>query len=190
MGTSISQMSAKTLGWGIVQQVYKSDSFTVERAVCEIWRAATSETSNLKEQLASPIVNAIEEIALTKGNPSEIASEVEKTITFSGNANFACELARLAAIKAAVAPLEQRRSIFREKLFAEASNYLISRDISGYVGKEFRSTTISEMITFKRLTLESTSSIVRKSLSEMNRKNSWNDVVDEIVNNLRKRPTQ
>ncbi|MBX3150298.1 hypothetical protein KF728_09140 [Candidatus Obscuribacterales bacterium] len=184
MGTSVSQMSPRTRGWNIVQTVYTTESIGVERAVTEIWRAATGEATNLATQLASPIVARIEQIASTSGSPTEIAMRVEMEIASSGSANFACEVARLAAIKTAQAPVESRQTLFREKLFAEASSYFVSRDISGFVGQNFRNQNVSEMVEFKQKAMESTTVSVRKS-SEQLKKASWSEYVAGIVDDLR-----
>lgn len=185
MGTSVSQMSPRTRGWNIVQAVYTTKTIGTERAVTEIWRAATSEKTNLATQLASPIVEKIGQIAAMTGSPAEIAMRVEMEIASSGHANFACEIARIAAIKAAQAPVESRQTEFREKLFAEASNYFVSRDVSGFIGHAYRNKDVSEMVEFKRTAMESTTASVRKSAAELKKQTSWSDYVTGVVDDLR-----
>lgn len=188
MGTSVSQMSPRTRGWTIVQTVYTSDSIGMERAITEIWRAATGEATNLATQLASPIVARIDQIAASSGSPTEIAMRVEMEIASSGQVNFACDVARLAAIKAAQFPVEARQSVFREKLFAESSNYFVARDISGFVGQSFRNKTVSEMVEFKQKAMESTTASVRKSSEQMKTTESWSEYVTGVVDELRGKP--
>lgn len=189
MGTSVSQMSPRTRGWNIVQTIYKTQTIPIERAVKEIWRAAETENNNLAGQLAAPLVEQIGLIASGGGSPVEVAAKIDSFIAESGHSNFGCELARLAAIKAAQVPSERRNSEFRERLFTEASNYLISRDISGFVGDNFRNKNISDLVEFKEQAKASTINAARRTI-ESSSVTTWSDYVKSVVEILRGKSEQ
>ncbi len=187
MGTSVSHPSPKTRNWEAAQATYKSDSFPVERVLREIWRAATNqESGNLSEQLSAPIVNRLREIVGKSGTSIEIASAINREIALSRQNSLGVEIARRAALQCLNA--QNKSQTFIERLFAEASNYLVSRDLSGFVGSEFRNKNVADSISFKQaITLAAVQSVKSVETSSGFNENNWREYTGRVIKQLTER---
>lgn len=184
MGTSVSQPSPKTRNWEAAQATYKSDDFPVERVLSEIWRAATNqEAGNLSEQLSAPIVNRLREIVGRSGTAVEIASAVNREIALSRQNSLGVEIARRAALQSLNA--QNKSQTFNERLFAEASNYLLSRDLSGFIGSEFRNKNVTDSIHFKQaITNAAVQSVKTIETSSSISENQWREYTGTVIKQL------
>lgn len=149
MGTSINQRSPATPNWRAATTAYTNDAVSIERAVQEIWRAATNQpTGDLSRDLAAPIVAECLKIAITAASREEAAISASRTVAASGQASLAADIAQRAVIQS-FRSQRDRSAAFTTALFAEAGNYLVSRDLPGYVGAGGRARTVSDSIAFK-----------------------------------------
>lgn len=147
MGTSVSHPSPATLGWQAVAACYRNDSVPAERAVNEIWRAAQHESSPIVDDLFSNAVFICQEAVRVSNNPS-IAVKKATTEIFAQQGNSViAEIARRSIPIAFHAPDKLRG--WQSTFFEQVTDYLMSRDISGYIGKNYRNKTISELSLFK-----------------------------------------
>lgn len=187
MGTSVSHPSPKTLNWEAAQATYKSDNFPVERVLREIWRAATNqESGNLSEQLSAPIVNRLRDIVGQTGTKIEIASAINKEISLSRQNSLGVEIARRAAIQCLNS--QNRTQSFNERLFAEASNYLVSRDLSGFVGSQFRNKNVGDSISFKQaITNAAVQTVKAVDTSSSGNENQWRIYTNAVIKQLTER---
>jgi hypothetical protein len=187
MGTSVSHPSPKTRNWEAAQATYKSDDFPVERVLREIWRAATNqESGNLAEQLSAPIINRLREITEKGGTTLEVASAINREIALSRQNSLGVEIARRAALQSINA--QNRSQAFNERLFAEASNYLVSRDLSGFVGSEFRNKNVTDSIQFKQAVTNAAIQTVKavetsSTVSESN----WGEYTSAVIKQITER---
>ncbi|OZC01135.1 hypothetical protein BSZ36_18610 [Rubricoccus marinus] len=135
--------------WKVVDRVYESERFPVERAAQELWRAATSQPSgDIAAGLASDVVAACLDVALNAGSRSEASASAGLAVAFSGEASLAADIARRAAVRSVGA--EGDRALgFARALFSEASNYLVSRDLPGFVGPSGRAQTVGQAVELK-----------------------------------------
>lgn len=149
MGTSVSQRSPDTHNWRAVSASYLSDNFTVERINQEIWRAATNQpTGNLPMSMSEPIIAECLATVMDSSSAEEAARNITRLIAVSGETNLASDIARRAAVTSFLEP-GNRRTNFIRSLFSEAVDYLVSRDLSGYVGQGDRIRDVSSSIVFK-----------------------------------------
>jgi hypothetical protein len=187
LGTSISHHSLSTNSWRAVAATYKSQSITTERVVQEIWRAATNQPSgNLKADLCAPIIARCLEVTLEAKSPTEAYHNTSKMIALSGPSTLATDMAKRAAVNSFLKP-ENRRLSFAGSLFSEAVNYLIARDLSGYVGRGDRIKNVSDAILFKKSIREQVEAIVSKHAipSGVEREyDKWKAYVESVVSTL------
>lgn len=137
MGTSVNQRSPDTTNWRIVQRAYEDPNVPAERALREIWRAATNqEQGDLAAQLGEPAIAAFAGIAANASSPAEASREAGRLIAETKCASLAADIARRAAVQSA--GRENASEAFSQQLFAEATNYLVSRDLPGHIGANDR----------------------------------------------------
>lgn len=187
MGTSINQRSPHTPNWRAASTAYTSRAISIDRAVQEIWRAATNQPAgDLAEDLSKSIVSDCFRIAVTASSRDEAIRQATMAIAFSGQASLAADIAQRAVVQCFRAP-EDRAGAFTRALFAEAGNYLVSRDLPGYVGPEGRAHTVSEAIHFK----SEIKSQIAARVAEVPRPaevagRGWQDYVSRVVDLLKR----
>lgn len=187
MGTSVSQPSPSTRNWEAAQSTYKSDMFPADRVLQEIWRAATNQDEgNIAVQLSAPIVNRLREIAVQGGTLIEVASAINREIALSRQNSLGVEIARRAALQCLSS--ENRSQAFNERLFAEASNYLVSRDLSGFVGSEFRNKTVSDSLRFKQsITEAAVNSVSSVTVAQGTTEAQWREYTSAVIQRFREK---
>jgi hypothetical protein len=149
MGTSVSQPSPQTPNWNAVATTYINDTVPVDRVVDEIWRAATNQPiGNLSEDLGSPTIAECLKIAQTATSREQALHDARRAIVRSRQPSLATEIAQRAIVES-FASTEERTVAFTQALFSQAGNYLVSRDLPGYVGLSERTRTVSDTITLK-----------------------------------------
>jgi hypothetical protein len=147
MGTSVSHPSPTTLGWQAVAACYRNDSVPAERAVNEIWRAAQHESSPIVNDLFSNAVFLCQEAVRVSKNASAALKKATADIFKQQGNSIIAEIARRSIPIAFHAP--DKLSGWQATFFAQVTDYLMSRDISGYIGKDYRNKTVSELALFK-----------------------------------------
>jgi hypothetical protein len=187
MGTSVSQPSPATRNWEAAQSTYKSDIFPADRVLQEIWRAATNQDEgNIATQLAAPIVNRLREIVQQGGKPIEVASAINREIALSRQNSLGVEIARRAALQSL--STENRNQAFSERLFAEASNYLVSRDLSGFIGSEFRNKMVSDSLRFKQSVADAAvQSVNSVTASQGTTETQWREYIAAVIQQFKER---
>lgn len=150
MGTSLSQGSPGTTNWNAVAATYRSEAVPVDRVVQEVWRAAQSEIeTDWQALLGAPIIATCLDIAVRSETPSQALTVASREIARARESSLATEVAKRAIVQSFAG--EDRPLRFVQALFAEASNYLVSRDLPAYVGSAGRNRTIEDAIHFKDL---------------------------------------
>ena len=184
MGTSVNQSSANSPSWAVAQAGYKGN-IPIDRVVQEIWRAATHpKEGDLARLLAQPIVARIGQIAFGANSPDQVASATNREITRSKAASLASDIAQRAAIQCVLG--ENRAQIYGERVFAEACNYLLSRDLPGFVGGTNRNRTVADSLAFKRSILDSTTRAVQTAgRPDFSTERTWRRYVEAVLTHLR-----
>jgi hypothetical protein len=187
MGTSTSQRSPSTPNWHAVATAYTSSTIPVPRVVQELWRAATNQpTGDLASDLGTPIVAQCLTIALGAASREEALYSASREVARSGQASLAADIAQRAMAQSFRSG-EDRTSTFVQSLFAEAGNYLVSRDLPGYVGVGERLHTISDAIAFKNEVRQQIIETVRSVPTPagiVSQPSVWTDYVARVVSRL------
>lgn len=190
MGTSVNQRSPDTPSWKIVQRAYEDPTITPERNLQEIWRAATNQQGNdLGRQLSGDIVRDLAQVAVTAGSAAEAGQIATHLIADSKGASLGADLARRAAMQAA--GREFAGDFFLQRLFAEATAYLVSRDLPGHISEGKRLPTVSAAREYRQqLTLMAASvaqAAPRVDLGAVTSR-GWSDYVANVLTLLKESP--
>lgn len=163
MGTSVNQRSPSTPNWNAALTAYETESIPIERAVQEIWRAATNQPEgNLAVDLGAPIIAECLRITEGANSREQALRDVRRTVALSGQTSLAADIAQR-AVTQSFTKLQDRTTAFVESLFAEAGNYLVSRDLPGYIGRDQRTKTVSEAIGLKSAVQAETVKVIRET---------------------------
>jgi hypothetical protein len=145
-----------------------------------MWRAAT----DLQAQLQDPRIGRILEASLTKSNSSEVSYVVARETSQLGSPTLALEIAKRAAVQSVGA--SDRTSAFVQNLFAEASNYIVSRDLPGNVGLGNRTVDVSQAVALKSDLVQRTKDAV-SAIATARASARWSEVAGQIVKKLSER---
>jgi hypothetical protein len=154
MGTSISHASPRTANWRAVGAIYESEAIPADRAARELWRAATNQSvGNLAVDLSHPVVATCAQIVRDVPSRADAVARVRQTLALSGVASLATDIAQRAAVSCFAAPGD-RVGAFVQSLVGEATNYLVSRDLPGHIGRSSRLGTVPDAMSFKAQVLD------------------------------------
>jgi hypothetical protein len=189
VGTSVNQRSPDTLNWRAAHAAYEDPSVPPDRVLQEIWRAASNQPEgDLAAMLGEPIVARLRDIAAQGRTPLEVATAVSREIAQSKQASLAADIARRAAVQAAGTPDPART--YSERVFAEASNYLLSRDLPGYVGEVGRNPTVADSYQFKQSVLNAAVEAVRQVGTPLvPTAEAWRNHAAAVIDSFKKRAT-
>lgn len=186
MGTSVSQRSPSTPNWRVVEKGYIRDDIPIERITQELWRAAINQPEgNLLRDLSEPIIAQCIQIVERANTRNEALNNIRHEISKSGQVSLATEIAQRAAVQAFLST-EDRTNAFVHSLFSEAGNYLVSRDISGFIGLG-RLSSVSDAIAFKKDVKQRISVMVkevRPPSRDFTNPGVWKEYSGRIVNHL------
>ena len=184
MGTSVSQRSPDTLNWRAAQATYEDSGIPIDRVLQEVWRAATSQDGEaFRAMLNEPIVYRLRDIAINARTPGEAARLASRAIAESKQTSLVADIALRAAVQSAASTTKAQA--YSERLFAEASNYLLSRDLPGFVGTG-RNSTVAESVRFKASVLHAASEAVRQvGIPKTSTPGAWQKHAADVVNRLR-----
>ena len=184
MGTSVNQSSPRTLNWKAAQAGYRDPSVSVNRIASEVWRAALNqETGNIAQLLSQPIVARIGALVAESSSSMDLARKSAFEIARSKQSSLATELARRACIQ--VAGARDGPAAFTARLFAEATAYLVSRDLPGFVGLG-RLHDVAQSTTFKSSLSQYAAEVATRAKhpSQLTERN-WPDHVKNVIRLLR-----
>jgi hypothetical protein len=187
MGTSISHRSPPTPGWNAVGASYSTEAIGADRIVQEIWRAASSQAvGNLPADLSNPLVSKFAEIATASGDRTKALQEAQHLVAAAGTTSLALDIAHR-ALTQSFSTSGDRTQSFAQALFAQAVNYLVSRDLPGFVGAAGRAHNVTEAIALKNMLTDHTAKLVRTipiSASTLRDASSWRAYVEAVVDRL------
>lgn len=133
MGTSVNQSSPNTLNWNAAHAGYRDKNVPISRIVTEIWRAASNQPSgNISQLLARPVIARLGQLVAEAKTPGDLARKSANLIAESKESSLASDIGRRAAVQSVLA--ESPIDSYSERVFAEATAYLVSRDLPGFVG--------------------------------------------------------
>jgi hypothetical protein len=182
MGTSVSHPSPTTLGWQAVAACYRNDLIPAQRTVNEIWRAAQHEGSPLVNDLFSDAVFSCQEAVRDSKSATEAVKKATREIFKHQGNSIIAEIARRSIPSAFQVP--DKLSGWRSTFFAQITDYLLSRDISGYIGKGYRNKTVSELVSFKQTIKEKANQTVASMQADPISRKEWVAYSKLILNRL------
>lgn len=187
MGTSTNQRSPRTSNWKAVEAAYTHPGATIQRTAQEIWRAAANEPDGgLVGSLGSPIIAQCLGVVQNSHSATEAAQSVRRLLAMSGQTSLAGEIAQRAAVIAHETKGNPTNAFVRS-LFSEASNYLVSRDLPGFVGLADRVRTVQNATAFKSSIMREVSSnvdLVPKPSGKLSSPKIWQKFVTSAVEQL------
>jgi hypothetical protein len=190
LGTSVSQSSPSTPIWQAAQATYYMPEVPLDRTVQELWRAADSQTDeNLARDISAPIVAECLRSTMIASSREEAVRNVSRTVVMSGESTLATEIARRAAAKCFSGGGGGSARSFAVAVFVEAGDYLVSRDLPGFVGVSERLHKVSDLMALKRSIRGRIADVVeRVELPEgENAIEVWPEYVGEVVETLKGR---
>lgn len=182
MGTSVSQHSPRTLGWQTVATGYDDPKIPVDRVVQEIWRAAKQTLqAQLLSNLGSPLVFELAGLVANSEGPAQAYTASVAAISKSKQASLFTEIAKRAVMQSTVG--EDRVAAFSANLFAEATDYFVSRDISGHLGSA-RLEALDSVINLKAQIRSRVREIVGVEETTTSNRGEWLSFVNQCINKL------
>jgi len=187
MGTSVNQRSPKTANWSAVDTAYMHPGVSLQRTVQEIWRASANEPDGgLVNDLGQPIIAQCVEFVKSANSPIEASQKIRRLMVSSGQASLVGDIANRAAI-ISFGTGEDRINSFVKSLFSEASNYLVSRDIPGFVGLTEKARTVRDVTALKTSIIHEVVSkiaTVKMPIGDLSEPSTWKSFVSSITSQL------
>lgn len=112
--------------------------------------------------------------------------EAAQAVAFSEESSLAADIAQMAVAKSFSAP-GSRPMAFTRAIFAEAGDYLVSRDLPGLVGASERITNVDESISFKDSIRDTITKVVEdvELPDELEVPANWSEYVGQVVSRLK-----
>jgi len=183
MGTSVNQRSPDTLPWKAVAAGYTSADVPIRRILNQIWRANTPPDSSVVQNLGSTALFGIHQIARNESSGSVAQVTARSLIIHERASSIVSECAKRAL--AVTIANQSSVSSWRERLFVELTDYYVSRDAPGYVGRELRNKTVADLRAFKGEIRDHVSRVIRNVPGDPKNASEWVSYVDRVINALR-----
>jgi len=183
MGTSISHPSLRSTNWKPVLAGYTSEKIPESRIINEIWRASDKEGISISEYLKTDSVYSCYKAIDSSKNFQEALQKCNSIIKETKGNTMVTEFAkRMIPVSFQSAnPAREWQSNF----LSEVTNYFVSRDLSGFVGTNYRNKSINDLIKFKKRMGDKVKEIVASEKQRIGSKDDWNTYVDRCVNKLK-----
>jgi hypothetical protein len=187
VGTSVSQGSPSTPNWRAAQATYYRPEIPIERTAEEIWRAADSQVDeNLTRDLRAPIIAECLRITLASSTRTEAVRNMARAVASSDQSLLAAEIARRAAARS-FSEGGSSAVAFAKAVFADAGDYLASRDLPGFVGISEKIPKVSDLMALKASIRERIAEVVEdvELPEDANIVEGWSDYAGRVVDTLK-----
>ena len=182
MGTSVSQHSPRvSKKWNPVHVCYTNDNIPENRVLIEIWRAADNPTEQVRwsNEMKSDVIYSCYEIVKSSSNMQEAISRFRENILSNKSNSIAAEFAKR-SIPVAFQGTNPAND-WVNKFFSEVTNYVVSRDTSGFVGENYRNKTVKDLDGFKNRLRDNLNQIVQSQLRDIKSQKDWSAFIDNTV---------
>lgn len=188
MGTSVNQRSPGTDNWRMVQEIYRNPDIPIDQALRTLWRAASNRNEqNLADLLSRPEVGALVRFVTPGTTPAEAMSSLTGYIAREGISSLAADIAKRAVLQSV--GKEHAREQFVQRLFSEATAYLVARDIPGYVGSGARFRSLDDARGFSRAMADRAAEAVSRTEAPRDfDAATWPTFVRSVIESIRRRP--
>lgn len=183
MGTSVNHPSPKETNWKPVLAAYTYEHIPVERLLADVWRAVENDPQPLSLTMESDALFKCYQAVKESSSVPQAIRNITAELTSSRQNSIVAEFAKRAVPAAfkSESPAQEWRAAF----FSEITNYLVSRDASGYVGSRFRNKTISDLVAFKQDVRRQVGEAVRSVRADPRSSAEWRAFVREAITNIR-----
>jgi hypothetical protein len=184
MGTSISQGSPRSgPNWKPVLKCYEDSRIPENRIINEIWRASENEHIPISTQLKSEAIFNCFKAVKDSSNVADALNTFTQAVIDSKNNSIIAEFAKRAI------PISFQNKYpadtWPNRFFTEITNYLVSRDSSGFVGANYRNKSVNEMIDFKKTISSKVGQLINSEKKNIVSQASWNSFVDRVIKKLK-----
>ncbi|HEY0669942.1 MAG TPA: hypothetical protein VGD22_17305 [Sphingobacteriaceae bacterium] len=183
MGTSISQPSSRNTNWSPVHAGYQNRFIPEIRIINEIWRACENDNTPVSNILKDDAIYKCFESVKTSNNFQQALEKFNSEILRNKTNSITAEFAKRVIPKCY--QTDEPVKAWASNFFAEVTNYIVSRDTSGFVGEKYRNRTVGELIEFKNSLSQKVSHIVSSLDMQVNNKSDWNKLVDLSIKTLK-----
>lgn len=183
MGTSISQPSKRTPNWRPVFKCYENEKIPEKRTINEVWRASENEEKPISLHLKSESIYNCFEAVKNSTSTGEALQKFNQSILKNKNNSIISEFAKRAIPSAFLS--NDPSSQWINSFFTEVTNYIVSRDTSGFVGDKYRNKNVNELLNFKKSINARVNQILRSNDTKIDSHSSWSSFVDTSVNKLK-----
>lgn len=183
MGTSISHPSVRNTNWKPVLAGYTSKHIPETRIVNEIWRASEKDAVPMSQSLKSDSVFACYKAVSTSSDFREALNKYSSALRQGKSNSMVAEFAKRAIPLSFQSnnPSAQWPSHF----FSEITSYVVSRDLSGFIGDNYRNKSVKEAINFKKSVIGRIKEIVGQQPQKIRGKADWDSFVDKCIAKLK-----
>lgn len=175
MGTSTSHASPETLGWKAVHAGYVSSSVPIDRVAQEIWRASLSQPDSITRYLLDTSVFLCYQAVKESESQSEALKAITDALSRTKSNSIITELARRAAVESFLSTSPSQS--WAPSLFGQITEYLVSRDLSGFVGRQFRNQNLGDLLEFKSKLRARVKDVIARVQPEPYTMESWRSFV-------------
>jgi hypothetical protein len=184
MGTSVSHGSPRgSSNWRRVFVCYGDNNLPTNRIINEIWRASENQPYPISSQLKSNIIFSCYDVVKSSSDFREAINKFDSKIFESKSNSIIAEFAKR------VIPVAFQSSNpsnqWAKSFFSEITNYIISRDASGFVGKQYRNKTVNDLIDYKKSISTRVDTLLSSERAKISSQNDWNSFVDKAIANLK-----
>ncbi|MFH1648442.1 MAG: hypothetical protein ABIA11_01760 [Patescibacteria group bacterium] len=183
MGTSVNQASPRVTNWNRVFACYSNENIPESRVINEIWRASENEKSPISDDIKSEATFSCYQAVRESRNLGEALLRINEKLIESGTNSIVTEFAKRAVPLAYMSksPAENWKTF----LFSELTNYVISRDASGFVGSRYRHKSVADLIEFKKNIGERVRGVVSSKKTDPKSLSEWQSFVNTVIKTLK-----
>jgi hypothetical protein len=184
MGTSSSQPSPRNSNWQAVLTCYETATVPEKRVIKEIWRASENQTEPLSKELKSQTIFKCYQVIQDSNNFRDALKKINDIVIGSNSNSFVVELSKR------IVPLAYQTSspahAWKSLIFSELTNYVMSRDASGFVSANNRNKTVSELVQYKKEISSKVKEVVDSVKADPKSVAEWQAFITKSVDILRK----
>lgn len=185
MGTSISHSSPRSSQWKPVHVCYINDKIPEDRVIQEIWRAADNPNESVQwsTEMKSEIIYNCFETIKSSSNIEEALNKFNTEIQVTKKNSIVAEFAKRAIPSAF--QNENPTVGWINRFFSEVTNYIVSRDTSGFVGENYRNKTVKDLEGFKQRLNTSLNQMLGSEKTNIISSKEWDKFIDKTVSKLK-----
>lgn len=188
MGTSVSQYSPRnSKKWNPVHVCYTKENIPEERVLTEVWRAADnpSEQVQWSNEMKSDVIYFCFETVKSSSDIKEAMKKFKENVMSNKSNSIVAEFAKR-SIPFAFQGTNPAKD-WVNKFFSEVTNYVVSRDTSGFVGENYRNKTVKDLDGFKKRLSDNLNQILQSQQSDIKSQKDWSAFIDNTVAKIKSR---